>query len=142
MKILYKLDYFGPEIGIIHQGNMYKHSKITLIVSIICIVLIIASIFYFSRTIIWRKDPNTNYYEVYVENLQNFYVNYSTFAHFITMNNLEIPFQIKFDVTSFRIIGINKNLNIYTKWEKYNLNVLEHWIYGPCYINKINGSNQ
>ena len=142
MKILDKLDYFGPEIGIIHQGNMYKHSKITLIVSIICIVLIIASIFYFSRTIIWRKLPNTNYYEVYVENLQNFYVNYSTFAHFITMNNLELPNPIKFDFTSFRIIGINKNLNIYTKWEKYNLNVLEHWIYGPCYINKINGSNQ
>ena len=141
MKILGKLDYFGPQIGIIHSGSMYKHTKITLIISIICILLIIASIFYFSRTIIWRKLPNTNYYEVYVENLQNFYVNYSTFAHFITMNNLELPNPIKFDFTSFRIIGINKNLNIYTKWDNYNLNVSEHWIYGPCNINKINGSN-
>ena len=132
MKILSKFDFLGPKIQMGHEGKVYTVSKIPLIFSLIYILLVIMSIFYFSRTIIWRKNPNTNYYEEYIETTDSFLVNSSTFVHYITMNTLEFPDPIGFDFSSFRVIGIQLNLNIYTKYHNKSLEKMDHWLYGPC----------
>ena len=128
MKYFRKIDFFGPEVKIKHEsiGSIFSS-----IISIICIVLIIFAVFYFSRSLIWRKSPQTQIYEVYAYEDDSYSINSTFFSHFITNIDYQ-TLEFKFNFTYYRIIGMQHNLNIYLNFYGGNISRIDHWLYGPC----------
>ena len=126
------IDFLKPKISLMHRGDVFEYSPFTGIVSLVQIILTIASIFYFSKSIIWRQQPTTHIYEGYSEDKGFFSVNSSSFSHFITFNSYNISNLIDNDFNSFLIIGMEDNLNYYVNLYKNNKSEINHWLYGPC----------
>ena len=135
MKFLKRFDFLGPQVNIFHEGETFEDSILSLVISIICTILIIIAIIYFSRTIIWRKSPATDIYEVYVYEEGSYLINNKYFSHFITLFNYQ-KFNFEFDYKSYRIIGMQYNLNTYLNFFGGDISLLDHWVYGPCDANK------
>ena len=131
MNVLRRFDFLGPGVEIEHKGESFEGSLFTSIVSIICILLIIAAVVYSFRPLIWRKDPSTDIFEIYSTERGSFLVNTSYFSHFIAGIDYERQeFKFKFDF--YRIVGMRMNLNIYLNIYGGNISVIDHWLYGPC----------
>ena len=135
MNVLRRFDFLGPQVEIEHKRESFEGSVFTLIVSIICILLIIAAVVYSFRPLIWRKDPSTDIFEIYSTERGSFLVNNSYFSHFIAGIDYERQeFKFKFDF--YRIVGTKINLNIYLNIYGGNISRIDHWLYGPCDLTK------
>ena len=132
--ILKALDLLAPEITLYHKGELFHYSLISGITSLISIILIIISAIYFSKPLIWRKNPNTYIYESYTDKDTMFTINSTSFLHLITMTSYNLSDYLKFDHSSFRIIGMQISLNIYINIFNRNISKIDHWLYGPCDI--------
>ena len=132
--ILKTLDLLAPEITLYHKGELFHYSLISGITSLISIILIIISAIYFSKPLIWRKNPNTYIYESYTDKDTMFTINSTSFLHLITMTSYNLSDYLKFDHSSFRIIGMQISLNIYINIFNRNISKIDHWLYGPCDI--------
>ena len=103
--------------------------------------MIIISSVYFARPLIWRKNPTTYIFENYVDKSNIYSVNSTFFFHFMTMTSYNLSNFIEFDFNSFRVVGMQFPLNIYTEFLNKNLSIIDHWLYGPCdnYNLSLNG---
>ena len=126
------IDFLKPNVGLAHRGDIFQYSPFTGIVSLIQIILTIASIVYFSKSIISRQQPTTHIYEGYSEDKGSFSINSTSFSHSITFNTYNATSLVNNDFESFLIIGIKKNLNYYINIYKNNKSKIDHWLYGPC----------
>ena len=102
------IDFLKPNVGLAHRGDIFQYSPFTGIVSLIQIILTIASIVYFSKSIISRQQPTTHIYEGYSEDKGSFSINSTSFSHSITFNTYNATSLVDNEFESFLIIGIKK----------------------------------
>ena len=76
-KVVRWVDYLKPGMNLKHRGLLFEYTIFSGIVSFISIVLIVASVFYFLRPLIWRERPTTNIYETSTKETYNT-TNYQT----------------------------------------------------------------
>ena len=130
------LDFLSPTVTFYHKGNLSHNSVPSGILSVIAVICLIILAVYYALDIIERTDPNTFYFNSFVEDAGTIQINSSLLFHFVTASkNIEGNVMIEdFDFTLFNIICSN----IYYKNFISMLNngrplqSLEHWIYGPC----------
>ena len=135
MKFIFKtINFLAPEITLYHKGELFHYSIVSGIISLICIILIIISIVYFSRPFIWRKNPTTYIFESYADKQNAFSINSTSFVHLITMTSYNLSDLIEFDYYAFRVVGMQTSINIYTEIYNKDLSSIDHWLYGPCDI--------
>ena len=130
------LDYLSPSVTFYHKGYLSHNSIPSGILSIIAVICLIILAIYYALDIIQRTDPNTFYFNSFVEDAGTIQINSSSLFHFLTPSkNIEGNIIIEdFDFTLFNIIGSNiyyENL-ISMLHNGRPLQSLEHWIYGPC----------
>ena len=134
------LDYLSPHITFYYKGYLSHSSIISGILSIVAIVFVIILIVYFSLDIIQRNNPNTFYFNTFVEDSGIYELNRSSLFHFINfIENSKGNFVYKkFDFSLFNIIGMQVYVDNFINniQKEGNLFLFDHWIYGYCDINK------
>ena len=130
------LDFLSPSVTFYHKGYLSHNSIPSGLLSIIAIIFLIILAVYYALDIVERTDPNTFYFNSFVEDAGTIQINSSSLFHFVTpcKNVLGKVILEDFDFTLFNIIGVNiyyKNfMNILRGGAP--LRTFEHWIYGPC----------
>ena len=130
------LDYLSPRITFYYKGFLSHSSIISGIISVIAITFIIILAIYYSLDLIQRKEPNTFYFNSFIEDAGTFEVNTSSLFHFVnvvqkTRNGGEI--KEEFDFSRFNIIGVQNYVDGYLNTlKRRNLSDIEHWLYGYC----------
>ena len=127
-----QLDYLSPYVTFYHKGNLSHNSIFSGILSIVAITFVIILAVYYALEIINRTDPNTFYFNSFIEDAGLFYLNRTTLFHFIkNMKNLQgNTINVGFDFTTFNIIGSYVYYNNYIK-PPYPF-IFDHWLYGNC----------
>ena len=132
MKVIRWVDFLRPKMNLKHRGTLFEKSILTPIVSLISILVIIASIVYFSRPLLFRQKPTIHIYEEFSQDNYTFSLNSSFFSHFVTfINNYYVPVD-KMNLEYFRIIGVKGNLDTYQLLEQRIFDIDDYWIYGEC----------
>ena len=132
---LNKLDYLSPIISIYYKGSLFHSSMGSGIISIITVLAVINLGIYFSLDLINRKNPNTFFYNSFIENPGIFNVNSESLFHFLT--NIKV-IQGKwnypeFDFGVYNIIGFQGPVDSYLANVRNNrTKFLAHWLYGYC----------
>ena len=81
---LKKFDYISPEITLFYRGDD-RHSSIpSAIISIVCLILILAMTIFVSLDFLLKKNPTAFYYHNYKNDLGIYFLNSSQFFHFIS----------------------------------------------------------
>ena len=125
-----QLDYLSPYVTFYHKGRLSHNSIFSGILSIIAVIFVIILAVYYALEIIDRTDPNTFYFNRFIEDAGVFQLNKTSLFHFIK-NYKIIKGQVVnqgFDFTNFNIIGsyIYYNISILPPF------VFDHWLYGNC----------
>ena len=124
-------DYLSPPITFYYQGSLSHTSIISGIISIISCILIIILAIYYSLDLIERNDPNSFFFNSYVEDSGIFPLNASSLFHFITIATLTGGYSNGgIDFTNFRIVGYENYYDSYLN--DRNINHFDHWLYGKC----------
>ena len=124
-------DYLSPPITFYYQGSLSHTSIISGILSIISCILIIILAIYYSLELIQRKDPNSFYFNSYIEDSGIFPLNASSLFHFITIATLTKGYSNRgVDFTNFRIVGYENYFESYLN--NRNISHFDHWLYGKC----------
>ena len=152
-KVIRWVDYLKPSMNLKHRGLLFEYTIFSGIVSFISIVLIVASVFYFLRPLIWRERPTTNIYETSTKENYTYSINSSFYSHFITFSDFDYNITNDgLDLTYFRIIGGKFDINEYEITNQRVFEYQDYWIYGQCdktdfnnikeeYFDVINKSN-
>ena len=96
---------------------------------------------YYFLELIQRKEPNTFYFNSFIEDAGTFEVNSSSLFHFINVVQKTKRGEVKeqFDFSRFSIIGVQSYVDGYLSMEKIKkLENMKHWVYGYCDKNSIN----
>ena len=131
-KVIRWVDFLRPKMNLRHRGALFEYTIFSGIVSLVSIVLIVASVIYFARPLIWRQKPTTNIYEAFSKDNYTFPINSSFYTHFITFSDLNFQTTNELDFTYLRIIGGRFGLNAYEFLNERESEVEEYWIYGKC----------
>ena len=136
-----RIDYLSPRITLYYK-EVRSHSSI--LSGILSIVFIIIKIFlgvYYSLDLIERKDPKAFYYNTFIEDAPEFPLNSSSLFHFLSLDKKgKDPINEGIDFTKFRIIGFQISFeNVINN--PANLQLVNHWIYGNCNSEDIEGIN-
>jgi len=139
--IIQKFDYLSPRITFYHKELISHSSIFSGILSIFFFLIkIIFGVFY-SLDLILRKDQKSFYYNTYIEDAPTFPLNNSSLFHYLeleTRGRKRINEGI--DFTKFSIIGFEIHFdNVFHN--PYLLNYVNHWIYGNCDSDDIEGLN-
>ena len=132
---LNKLDYLSPIISIYYKGNLYHSSIGSGIMSIITVVAVINLGVYFSLDIINRENPNTFFYNSFIEYPGTYNVDSKSLFHFLAnikviRGKWDYP---EFDFGVYNIIGFQGPVDNYIATVKNNrINYTAHWLYGYC----------
>ena len=130
------LDYLSPSVTFYHKGYLSHNSIPSGILSIIAIICLIILAVYYALDIIERSDPNTFYFNTFVQDAGTIQINSTSLFHFVTAGkNIGGNYTLEdFDFTLFNIIGSNiyyRNL-ISMLRNSRPLQSMEFWLYGPC----------
>ena len=126
-----QLDYLSPYVTFYHKGRLSHNSIFSGILSIIAIIFVIILAVYYALEIIDRTDPNTFYFNSFIEDAGVFQLNKTSLFHFIR-NCKNIGGQVVnqgFDFTNINIIGSNTYYNGFIRPPPF---VFDHWLYGNC----------
>ena len=124
-------DYLSPPITFYYQGSLSHTSIISGILSIISCILIIILTIYYSLELIERKDPNSFFFNSYIEDSGTFPLNASSLFHFMTIATLTDGYSNNgVDFTNFRIVGYENYFENYLN--DRNISHFDHWLYGKC----------
>ena len=130
------LDYLSPSVTFYHKGYLSHNSIPSGILSIIAIICLIILAVYYALDIIERSDPNTTYFNRFVEDAGTIQINSTSLFHFVTPSkNIRGHYILEdFDFTLFNIIGTNIYYTNFISMLSNGgpLQSLEFWIYGPC----------
>ena len=130
-RILRRIDYLAPTIGLYYNGSSKHYSKVSHIISLISVILMALSIIYFIRPFFLKKNPSTVINEELINEEDTLDLNPSNFFHFVHVISQEDFFI--FDFSSFRVIGIQEDLYMYKEFP--GLENRDHWVYGRCDLN-------
>ena len=126
-----QLDYLSPYVTFYHKGNLSHNSIFSGILSIVAITFVIILAVYYALEIINRTDPNTFYFNSFIEDAGLFFINRTTLFHFIkNMKNVQgNTINVGFDFTTFNIIGSYVYYNNFIMPPPF---FFDHWLYGNC----------
>ena len=130
------LDFLSPSVTFYHKGYLSHNSIPSGLLSIIAIIFLIILAIYYALDIVERSDPNTFYFNSFVEDAGTIQINSSSLFHFLIpcKNVVGKVILEDFDFTLFNIIGLNiyyqNFMNILQAGRP--LQEFEYWIYGPC----------
>jgi hypothetical protein len=127
---LKKLDLISPKITIYNKGSLIHSSIFSGIISIISIIFIFIILIYYSLDIIQKKNPIIYNIESYIEDVQIFKVNLTSFFHFINIISVGSGnLTDGVDFTKVRIIG---SMIYYSTYLHSSLKRVDYWVYGKC----------
>ena len=135
MMLIKKLDFLSPKITLYHKGSLSHNSWMSGILSILSWTIIILCGVYYSLDLIKRQNPKAFFYNRFVEDSGEFFINSSSLFHYISMgkaNEIEPNNDKAFDFYRFRIIGIDTYYQKYMNDNDRNLSNYNHWLYGKC----------
>jgi hypothetical protein len=136
------LDYLSPRVTFYYQGNLSHTSIISGIISIVAIVFLIILSVYFSLDIIQKSNPNTFFFNSFVEDSGTYYLNKTSLFHFVKIiqNIRGNEIHEDFDFTTFNIIGAQAHIDNFINNDKRGgLKTFDHWVYGNCNKNNTEG---
>ena len=129
------LDFLSPRVTFYYQGYLSHSSVISGIFSIISIIFLIILAVYFSLDIILRTNPNTFFFNSFLEDSGVFELNETSLFHFISIVQ-NVRGQVvneNFDFTVFNIVGAQVYLDNYINNGRRNgIRIFDHWLYGTC----------
>ena len=124
-----KFDFISPEITLYYRGDD-RHSSIpSAIISLICLILIIAMAIYVSLDFLLKR-PTAFYYHNYSDDLGIYYLNATNFFHFVNFEFIENHNSKTIDLKSFSIIGVQ--IKDATFISNNNPTKYDHYIYELC----------
>ena len=129
---LKKIDILSSQITLYNKGLLYHSSVISILLSIISFLIIIAVfILQFLLFFFHIEKPKVNFYNILAEETGTIPINSNSLFHFISINkDVNNQNDQEFDFESFRIIGFETYLEDYINDK--NLSKFDHWLYGPC----------
>ena len=136
------LDYLSPRVTFYYQGNLSHTSIISGIISIVAIVFLIILSVYFSLDIIQKSNPNTFFFNSFIEDSGTYYFNKTSLFHFVNIiqNIRGNEIHEDFDFTTFNIIGAQAHIDNFINNDKRGgLKTFDHWVYGNCNKNNTEG---
>ena len=134
------LDFLSPRVTFYYQGYLSHTSIISGIFSIISIIFLIILAVYFSLDIIKRTNPNTFYFNTFLEDAGIYELNRTSLFHFISIvqNVRGKIVNEEIDYTIYNIVGAQIYVDNFINNGIKNgggIKTFEHWLYGTC--NKI-----
>ena len=135
--ILKQCDLLSPPITLHFKGYSIHPTIFSGILTIATYLIIFASIIYYSINYIYKVNPNIYFYTRYIENAGIFPFNSSSLFHFIKLTNTIDSEEQSIDYKSIRIFGLESIVDNYIS--NNNLSSYDHWLYGPCNSDDING---
>ena len=135
--ILKQCDLLSPPITLHFKGYSIHPTIFSGILTIATYLIIFASIIYYSINYIYKVNPNIYFYTRYIENAGIFPFNSSSLFHFIKLTNTIDSEEQSIDYKSIRIFGFESIVDNYIS--NNNLSSYDHWLYGPCNSDDING---
>ena len=81
---LKKLDFLSPNISFYYKGNLFHSSIGSGIMSIITVLIVINLGIYFSLDLINRENPNTFFYNSFIEDPGIININSKSLFHFLS----------------------------------------------------------
>ena len=135
--IIKYFDYLSPRVTFYYKGFLSHSSIFSGILSIIAITFILILVVYFSLDLIQKKDPNTFYFNSFIEDAGLYKINKSSLFHFVSIveNIRGVSNTTKFDFQSFSVVGLQTYVDNYLGNIKANskgVQAFDHWIYGYC----------
>ena len=130
-----KLDFLSPNITLYHKGSLSHNSWMSGLLTIFSWTIIILCGVYYSLDLFKRQNPKAFFYNRFVEDSGEFYINSSSLFHYISLgysNETNPNNDMAFDFYSFRIIGIDTYYQNYIDDNNRNLSNYNHWLYGKC----------
>ena len=125
-----KLDMLSPPITLFFKGEDQHSTIFAGILSIIVYALIFGFAIYYSLEFINKENPNSFFFNRYVEDAGNYPVNASSMFHFIETIDTDKNEPKQTDFDAFRIIGIEEYPDVYIR--NNDLRLYDHWLYGSC----------
>ena len=122
----YFFDFISPDIQLYYKGRTKHSSKISIIISIISFILLLILCIMFSLEFILHKNPTSFYYNRFVEDIGVYYLNHSSFFHFISFDNYSA-----YDKKAFSLVGVQNSVEA-SYIENNNESNFDHWIYDKC----------
>ena len=132
MKMFIKdLDYISPPITL-YQNRLLSHSSLfSGILSCLAFIFIAIYCYFFSIDFINHKNPNSYYYNSFIEDAGFFPINSSSIFHFLSIKDVgRQSYELGFDFQMFRVIGIVRQFEAY--YLRNDLKNMDHWLYGKC----------
>ena len=127
----YYLDFVSPGIQLYYKGRT-KHSSIySIAISIITFITLLILSIIFSLDFFLHKNPTSFYYNQFIDDIGIYYLNHSSFFHFISFDNYSA-----YDRRAFSLVGVQNSIES-TYIANNNESNFDHWIYDKCDKNDI-----
>ena len=127
----YFLDFISPDVHLYYKGRT-KHSSIfSVIISIISFIVLMILSVVFALEFILHKNPTAFYYNKFVDDIGVFYLNHSSFFHFVSFDNYSA-----YSKKAFSLVGVQNSIES-TYIANNNESNFDHWIYDKCDKNDI-----
>jgi hypothetical protein len=110
-----KLDMLSPPITLFFKGEDQHSTIFAGILSIIVYALIFGFAIYYSLEFINKENPNSFFFNRYVEDAGNYPVNASSMFHFIETIDIDKNEPKQTDFDAFIIIGIEEYPDVYIR---------------------------
>ena len=129
--LLYYLDFISPDIKLYYKGRTKHTSIFSIIISIISFIILLILSIIFSLDFFLHRNPTSFYYNRFVDDIGVFYLNHSSFFHFISFDNYSA-----YDRKAFSLVGVQNSIEA-TYVANNNESNFDHWIYDKCDKNDI-----
>lgn len=129
--LLYYLDFISPDIKLYYKGRTKHTSIFSIIISIISFIILLILSIMFSLDFFLHRNPTSFYYNKFVDDIGVFYLNHSSFFHFISFDNYSA-----YDRKAFSLVGVQNSIEA-TYVANNNESNFDHWIYDKCDKNDI-----
>ena len=124
--LLYYLDFISPDIKLYYKGRTKHTSIFSIIISIISFIILLILSIMFSLDFFLHRNPTSFYYNKFVDDIGVFYLNHSSFFHFISFDNYSA-----YDRKAFSLVGVQNSIEA-TYVANNNESNFDHWIYDKC----------
>ncbi len=122
----YYLDFISPDIKLYYKGRTKHTSIFSIIISIIAFIILMILSIVFSLDFFLHRNPTSFYYNRFVDDIGVFYLNHSSFFHFISFDNYSA-----YDRKAFSLVGVQNSIEA-TYVANNNESNFDHWIYDKC----------
>ena len=130
-----KFDLITPPIGFYFKGKGSHSSIVSGIITLLAYIIIIYFAVRYTLEFIKKKKPTAYYVNRHIQDAGTYYINSTSFFHYLYLNTKRNREVIDFDFDSFRIIGFDsKSYQAFLTSNPLKYENINHWIYGKCDI--------